>query len=335
MAKRKRLGPVDPVKPALETKSAFSGNGAGFSAPCAPIAQVTGDAAASAALAEVADEMVQARSDGRMVLELPLAAVAPDYLVRDRLVSDPEDMQSLIESIRLRGQQTPIEVVDLQDGRYGLISGLRRYAALKQLATEGLCRPVLALMRRPNDVADAYLAMVEENEIRAGLSYYERAAVAAAAVDKGVFDTEKAALLHIYRSASRSKRSKIRSFLTVVRHLEGALVYPVAIGERMGLALAKHLEADPDAGKALRISLMRSPPHTVEEEAKRINAMLSDPKNASGPPPSRRSTPSTSPARLPDGVRIKTHANGAVTLAGPGMTPALRQKLFDWLRRQK
>ncbi|MBD3766047.1 MAG: ParB N-terminal domain-containing protein, partial [Rhodobacterales bacterium] len=80
---------------------------------------------------------------------------------------DPEEMAALRASLAARGQQTPIEVVELAPGRYGLISGARRLAALRALAEEtGEARfaRVQALLRPFSAASDAYLAMVEENE---------------------------------------------------------------------------------------------------------------------------------------------------------------------------
>jgi len=53
---------------------------------------------------------------------------------------------------------------------------------------------VLALVRRPAPAAETRVAMIEENEIRQGPSYYERARKATRSVDMGVFDSEKQAL---------------------------------------------------------------------------------------------------------------------------------------------
>ena len=140
-----------------------------------------------------------------MVLSLPLADIQLDYLVRDRTLVDDAEMTALMDSLRARGQQTPVEVADLGGGRYGLISGWRRCQALARLAQEtGEDRfgTVLALLRRPEDASDAYLAMVEENEIRVGLSYFERARIVAKAAENGV----------IHRNnASRRKGSLMRS----------------------------------------------------------------------------------------------------------------------------
>ena len=98
--------------------------------------------------------------------------------MRDRIAVAPDDLAALTESLRARGQQTPIEVVDLGGGQYGLISGWRRISALRALLDEtgeAQFATVLALLRQPADASAAYVAMVEENEIRIGLSYYERA----------------------------------------------------------------------------------------------------------------------------------------------------------------
>ena len=176
MAKRKRLAP--PIAPYQDP-----GPAAGTPAKrTAPIADVAADAATSAALSELSQTLQSARDQGRMILSLPLDAVQSDYLLRDRRVVDDDEMDALIASISARGQQTPIEVVALEDGRYGLISGWRRLQALRRLQGPDGSGPqtVLALLRVPEQASDAYVAMVEENEIRVGISFYERAGAGAA-----------------------------------------------------------------------------------------------------------------------------------------------------------
>ena len=163
MAKRKRLAlPDTEIPPDLETKSVFPAPRARM-----PIAEVAGDTASRAALEEVAREMTLAEDEGRVVRKLPLDKVSAQHLSRDRLVMDDDELEALTSSIAERGQQTPIEVVQLGGGHYGLISGLRRIAALRALGAEH----VLALVRRPDSSREAYRAMVEENEIRAGISF--------------------------------------------------------------------------------------------------------------------------------------------------------------------
>ena len=130
--------PKEPVSPDLETKSAFP------SRTSMPIAKVAGDTAGQAALEEVAREMTTAETEGRIIKRLPLSKIGVHHLCRDRLVLDPDDMAALKASLASRGQQTPIEVINLGN-QYGLISGMRRVVALKELGETH----VLALIRTP------------------------------------------------------------------------------------------------------------------------------------------------------------------------------------------
>lgn len=331
MAKRKRLTPANPAfdGPAPETKSMVP-----LAGLRAPIAGVAAQASATAALEELSREMQTARSEGRMITALPLSRIRLDHLVRDRLARDDEDMAALVSSLRDRGQQTPIEVVALADGGYGLISGWRRCTALAQLQADGVGDgTVLAIERRPDDASDAYLAMVEENEIRVGLSYFERARIAAKAVDQGVFESEKQALLGLFRTASRAKRSKIRSFLKVVDVLDGALRFPQSIGERLGLQLSAALERDADLGARLVDRLHRHPAATAEEELAQLTATL-DGKEVSNKNKSAASAPAYAERDLREGLRVRVYnADGRVELSGPALTPDLRARLLLWLER--
>ena len=137
MAKRKRLTPAQPGFLDAAEGGAPSLRAAPGPLPPAPIAQVAGEASASAALSEVSAVLTSARAEGRLIENLPLQAIDTSYLVRDRLVQDVDDMVALMASIEARGQQTPIEVVLLDAPRkgctHGLISGWRRLTALSQL----------------------------------------------------------------------------------------------------------------------------------------------------------------------------------------------------------
>lgn len=334
MAKRKRLLPLGGTTddladlPVLETKAMFPGypqgyaGGHTYSRP-APIADMAGAAAATAAMEEMAETLRRAREDGRMVLALPLDQIEADYLVRDRLTADPEDMAALVESLRARGQQTPIEVAALGPDRYGLISGWRRLRALRQLAAEDAkFTTVLALLRRPDQSSDAYVAMVEENEIRVGLSFYERARIALKAVEAGVFPDDRSALRSLFASASRAKRSKIGSFLTLVRALDGALRFPEAIGERLGLQLAQALEADPGLASRLQLALQAEIPDAMAEQT-----LLQRALTPARPKP-------VSPETPPPGFRLRMPKSGQILIEGQGVDAAFQARLAAWLRDQ-
>ena len=242
----------------------------------APIARVAAEAAGAAALQELTESIARARETGRMVLDLPLAAIAADHLTRDRLPAEDEEMAALRDSIRAHGQRIPIEVTPLQGALpYGLLSGWRRLQALTALHAEtGEPRfaSVQALIRRPETAADAYVAMVEENEIRVGLSHYERARVAALATARGVFPTEKAALLALFATASRPKRSRIRAFLDIYHGLDGVLRFPAHLPERLGLQLVEAIRAD--GRERIAAALAAADPQTPEAELAALQALL-------------------------------------------------------------
>lgn len=373
MARRKRLSP-EPAAPSpemspeiapragpggepgpdlpadLEVKSALPFP----SRPTAPISGVAGEAAAAAAAAEMAEMLRRAREDGRLVVALPVGSIADDYLLRDRLTGaesgaeSGEEMAALMASLRARGQQVPIEVVRTEAApgreRYGLISGWRRLTALRRLHAEtGEARfgRVLALLRRPGEAAEAYLAMVEENEIRAGLSYYERARIAVKAAEAGVFADERAALGALFAAASRPRRSKIGSFATLVRAFDDRLRHPRAIGERLGLRLARAIAADPALVERLRADLAAAPAADAAAEQALLAAALAPPETSPETPPETppvsRSKPRPggqgAPASRPaPGITLGTLADGRIVLSGPRVDPALRAALEAWLR---
>ena len=334
MAKRKRLTPANPdylptKEAGLETKSMFptyKDGWEGLRSQSAPISAVAGDAAATAALTELSDEVATARKTGRMVLDLPLDQIDAGYLVRDRAHVDAADMQTLMDSLLARGQQSPIEVVDLGSGRFGLISGWRRLEALKRLKSE----TVQAFLRNPSDGADAYVSMVEENEVRANLSIYERARIVVQATAQGVFGTEKQALKVLFRAVPRARRSKIGSFIPVVQALDGALQHPQGLTEKHGLILARALEADDGLAARLREALQAG---TADAQAEwnLITSVLNKTDSVKGKLVSK---PAPAPAGSPvaPGIEMHSPATDRIILQGPGLTPALRAKLVHWLR---
>ncbi|MDO9640841.1 MAG: ParB N-terminal domain-containing protein [Pseudotabrizicola sp.] len=340
MAKRRRLtsfpflaedtGSERAQNEPLETK-AFLRPGLGSPAP---IAQVVAEASAQAALTELSDAMARARAEGRLVLRLALDQIDCDHLMRDRISLDEDELAPLMTSLRSHGQRTPVEVVELASGRFGLISGWRRIQALTRLFSEtGEQRfaEVQALLRQPGSAQDAYVAMVEENEIRLGLSYYERARIAARAVDAGVFETEKQALQRLFASASRARRSKIGSFLSLYRLLDGVLRFPAALPERLGLALAQALDQRPAEAQALVDRLAADPAPDPAGEQARLAAFVSG-KTGSDTAKTKVLPPSVK--EFSPGVFLEVSGGWSrpvLTLSGPRVDPDFRDALERWL----
>lgn len=256
---RKRLGRIDPKA----VEEAHGQTGARALRTKAPIAQMAAGVgrsiegeiqrlrAQNASLAEKGALYDTAETEGRVIRLLPLDAIDPTHIPRDRRALDRagEDWDALKLSLASRGQQVPIEVVDLgpeAKQRYGLITGLRRLTALVELYDEsGSARfaKVQALIRPITTEPEKLIAMVEENEIRAGLSFYERGRIVALATESGLFADTDTAISELFAASNRNRRYKIRCFVTVYLTLEGRLRFPDAIGERLGIALAKAIRA--------------------------------------------------------------------------------------------
>jgi uncharacterized ParB-like nuclease family protein len=353
MAKRKRLTPAQPdyfntTQRAPEVKSM---SGPDFTAPSpAPIAQVAGEAATRAALDEVTGVLQDARQQGRLIESLALESINPRYLVRDRMMQDDDDMAALMASLRARGQQAPIEVTVLSpsgDGfAYGLISGWRRLYALQRLyeeTSEDRFATIKALVVTPETAQDAYLAMVEENEIRANLSLYERARIALRATREGVFPTPRHAVLALFGSVSRPKRSKIGTFVGLVEALEPVLTYPTVIPEKLGLKLSAALVEDEGLAKRIAKRLTQDPPKTSAAEL-RILMQETSPawgpaKGTTGAAPVAKtdSVPalpaSSVPGEVVPGVRVRFDQGlrSRIELSGVRVDDALCRALKLWL----
>ena len=263
MAKRRRLTAPDAntlqeleegfaAKPGLggplETKSVVP-----------PIAQVAGEAAALSGMASVTDRAAlardqsdaerlrQAEADGLLVQKIALDGIDQDFIRRDRLDEDAEAMEELLTSLVTHGLRSPIEVVRTDEG-YGLISGFRRLRAFRRLAAdhEGF-NVIPAFVRDATAGETAYVSMVEENEIRANLSHYERGRIAVLAAGQGVFPSVEVAVDALFAAASKAKRSKVRSFARVHEALGDLLQYPTELTEKAGLGLAAALRGGAQA----------------------------------------------------------------------------------------
>jgi len=188
--------------------------------------------------------------------------------------------------------------------------------------------------------------MVEENEIRLGLSHYERARIVVKALEAGVFDDEGRALRTLFGNVSKAKRSKIRSFVALVRALDDVLRFPAAIREADGLRLAQHLKETPDGAERLRAALASaSPGRTEGEERAALLAALPSGEAAPAEGGAHPAPEPAAPAEAPDAARQRNDpaarpavsaalSRGRLTLSGPGVDADLLAALEAWLRRR-
>ncbi len=339
MAKRKRLTPptqradearedLSEARPEdLETKSVFPRYPLGVAPkPRAPIAQVAGATAAQAALEELAQEVKQARAEGRVVQRIALEEITADHLVRDRLALDTDEMDSLKASLKARGQQMPVEVVDRGAQGYGLISGWRRlqaFRALREETGEARFDKIDALIKPLGSVSESYVAMVEENEIRANLSFYERAHLAYEAARIGVYPDTGKAIATLFANAAPAKRSKIGSFVKLHQAIGPALRFPEAIPEKLGLALVSACEKDAGFAKRVSEALRKSPPQSVEAERAALEKAL------------KKTGATAKPALREVAAGIMFDAKkGRVVLSGKGVTAELTEALEAWLAKR-
>jgi ParB family chromosome partitioning protein len=340
MAKRKRLQPPAPQDTgarAPETKGMFTDAPTGLVPPSvrnrlagkpAPIADMAGASAATAALEEVSTELATARLEGRLVAKLALGKIDAGHLMRDRVVVDTEDMDTLIASIRRRGQQTPIEVLETTAGYYGLISGWRRLAALHRLYEEtgdAKFATVHALIRNPSSAQDAYVAMIEENEVRVGLSHFERAQIVVRTVQAGVYPGTRRALQTLFATASRAKRSKVKSFIPIVEALGDVLHYPAAISERMGLELSQKL-SDTRFAADLHGQLSKADIDSIEAEQSLISAALNGAQTSADTSVPKPAKTAPEPETLGPDLQMM-HSGGTLKLTGKAVTPALVDRI--------
>ncbi|WP_172300030.1 ParB/RepB/Spo0J family partition protein [Pseudoruegeria sp. HB172150] len=180
-------------------------------------------------------------------MRIPIHQIDETALIRDRTAINAATQDELQQSIAANGLRMPIEVFAIgagPDPRFALISGYRRLMAVRalhEITGDPRHAGIEALIRKPASQAEALAAMVEENEIRAPLSPWERAHIAIATRDAGTFDTLDTALAALYPHAPRQKRFKLRAVAEVVEALDGTLAEPETLTERRLIRIANAL----------------------------------------------------------------------------------------------
>ena len=223
----------------------------------APIAQVAAEAAEAAPVLNGEAREAQARDQadaerfrdaqgrGLVMVEVPLDQIDLEDMIRDRVTLDEAEMDELRLSIAANGLRLPVELYELAEpeggARYGVVSGYRRIIATKGLLTasgDAKYGAIKALIKPIETVPDAFVAMVEENEVRSALSHFERGRIAVISAQNGAFASVEEAVNRLFATGSKAKRSKVRSFAQIFEELGDMLSFAEALTEKQGLRLA-------------------------------------------------------------------------------------------------
>ena len=325
----------------------------------APIAQIAAEIARVADPLDVEKRVSNARDsvdaeawrlaqhEGRVISEIALDAIDLEHMMRDRMVVDASEIDELKTSIRANGLRLPIEVVAIDGGRYGLISGWRRVTALQQMQEEDpeSHYTIKAFIRPPYEAGALYTAMVEENELRAQITPYERGRIAVMSARLGAFVDTEAAIETIFAAASKAKRSKIRSFALVHEELGDMLQFPTDLSERNGLRLAFALREGfcEKLRTALRGSARSGPTYEwallepIVSAAEAVERLPDDAHvNRGGRPRKQFTRPLGNTEALANGITMEGvyHEDGySIRLRGRVVDAEMVDLLMDQLRR--
>ncbi len=214
----------------------------------------------------LAHELVRLKAAGLITDLIAVESISAEKLARDRGLGQDEDLESLKTSVKDIGLSNPIQVEHLGNGKYELIQGYRRLGAWRALLAEtgdaeawGRIPAGIVASGRP--LEELYRRMVDENLVRKDISFAEMAELArrfasdpntnASSVDDAV--------LSLFKSTGKQKRSYIRAFAQLMERIGDALVHPYAMPRNLGLALRKRLDDHPDAERSLRAALAGLP----------------------------------------------------------------------------
>ncbi|WP_050527861.1 ParB/RepB/Spo0J family partition protein [Pseudorhodobacter aquimaris] len=288
----------------------------------------------------LAHEHVRLKQQGLIVDLIPLDQIETRKLTRDRHTGVDEELEELVSSIRDVGLSNPIRVEQRADGRYELIQGFRRIQAFTQLLAEtgdaeAYGKIPAGIMARGAELDVLYRRMVDENLVRKDISLAEMAQLAieyAADPMTDVTDPDKA-VAKLYKSASYSKRSYIRSFIPVVKGLGETLQFIHEVPRALGLALAAKIDAIPGFVAAVQAELEGWGNRTVEDELAVLRRFAGDetaPKTAS-----KRPDRPAAEAKAKTSFQIARPEGAAKCVAGAGRLEIRLDRDFSTIDRRK
>ncbi|MFD2740072.1 plasmid partitioning protein RepB [Sulfitobacter aestuarii] len=196
--------------------------------PAAPRRQTGAIGAVSQSLADLKT---------RALIEVP-ADMIDDAGLKDRLDAEDSGLAELQESLREYGQQVPVMLRHSPnyEGRYEIVYGRRRVAALKALKM-----PVRAMVRDLDD-RSLIVAQGQENAARKDLSFIEKANFAKQMQDAG-FDRK------VICDALHVDKTVVSRMLAVTQQIPHELILAIGAAPSAGrdrwIGLAKRLKERP------------------------------------------------------------------------------------------
>jgi ParB family chromosome partitioning protein len=222
-----------------------------------------------------------------------LAEIEAGALTRDRTGLDAGPLTELEVSIAANGLRQPIEIFPLADPydgmTFGLLSGYRRLYAFRNLherTRQDRYAQIPAFVRERQDLAKSMAAMVEENEIRAGISPYERGLICVYARNEGVFGSIEQAVDGLFPRADRNKRTRLRAIAHFAEEIGGFFSAPEKLSERQ---IERILRANVAGfGDLLRTALEESSVSDPDHQWSLVQPILAEAEeNARNPEPAR------------------------------------------------
>jgi ParB family chromosome partitioning protein len=236
----------------------------------------------------------------------------------------------------------PVEIFPLTEPRpphrYGLLSGLRRlhaYQALHELTGQDRYTTIPAFLRAPGTMAEALAGMVEENEIRAEVSPWERGRIAWLAHRQEIFGTIEEAVAKLYPAANKAKRARLRTLAHLVEELDGFLTNPEGLNQHRLLRIEAAFRAG--FGNVIHTALAESSLRDPDTQWQLLLPILTEAEN---PPPDAPEPRPGRPRRVyrPRKTltirREQTRDGYTLHFTGDLATSGMIDDIFDEIERQ-
>ncbi|NOC83031.1 MULTISPECIES: ParB N-terminal domain-containing protein [unclassified Ruegeria] len=233
----------------------------------------------------LAHELVRLRSEGLVTERVALADILFEKLTRDRKPGPDPELDELKASIQEIGLSNPIRLERRSDGRFELIQGMRRLSAYRVLyeetGDESYAR-IPAGISEAGDLDSSYRRMVDENLIRKDISFAEMGALARAYAEDPANDCPDVdkAVSTLFKSASYTKRSYIRSFASLLMMLDKVLKHPNDIPRNVGVELKRKLDATPGLVRQVSAAVMSEPDRDGAREVAILRSFLGAPETS-------------------------------------------------------